>query len=108
MSLVRHNSLIFTYIVASGDNSEDLDYESVNALSLNGGSIKDSVDNDAVLTLPAPGTAGSLSFNKNLIIETAVEPDGLDFTTWIYVIGASSVIVLAAIIGMVVRKRRTK
>ncbi|NVM46829.1 MAG: hypothetical protein HWN79_18130, partial [Candidatus Lokiarchaeota archaeon] len=102
------DTLIFTYIVASGDNSEDLDYESVNALSLNGGSIKDSVGNDAVLILPAPGTAGSLSFNKNLIIETAVEPDGLDFTTWIYVIGTSSFIVLSAIIGMVVSKRRAK
>jgi predicted alternative tryptophan synthase beta-subunit len=96
-------TLIFTYVVASGDNSEDLDYESVNALSLNGGSIKDSVGNDAVLMLPAPGTAGSLSFNKNLIIDTVVEQDIFGL---IVIIGSGSVIGLAIIIYLVVRKKR--
>jgi hypothetical protein len=96
-------TLVFTYVVASGDNSEDLDYESVNALSLNGGSIKDSVGNDAVLTLPAPGTAGSLSFNKNLIVETVVEQD---IFVWIVIIGSGSVIGLSIIIYLVVRKKR--
>ncbi|GAG28085.1 unnamed protein product, partial [marine sediment metagenome] len=52
------STLTFTYTVASGHSSPDLAYESVNALSLNGGSIKDSVDNDAILILPDPGAAG--------------------------------------------------
>jgi len=96
-------TLVFTYVVASGHNSEDLDYESANALSLNGGSIKDSVGNDAVLTLPAPGTAGSLSFNKNLIIETTV---GLGIIGWTIIIGSGSAIALAVIIFAVVRRKR--
>jgi hypothetical protein len=98
-------TLVFTYVVASGDNSGDLGYESVNALSLNGGSIKDSVGNDAVLMLPAPGTAGSLSFNKNLIIDTVVEQEQ-DIFLWIVIIGSASVIGLAVIIILVVRKKR--
>jgi len=98
-------TLVFTYVVASGDNSGDLGYESVNALSLNGGSIKDSVGNDAVLMLPTPGTAGSLSFNKNLIIDTVVEQEQ-DIFLWIVIIGSASVIGLAVIIILVVRKKK--
>jgi len=99
------NTLVFTYVVASGDISGDLGYESVNALSLNGGSIKDSVGNDAVLMLPTPGTADSLSFNKNLIIDTVVEQEP-DIFIWIVSIGSASVIGVAVIIILVVRKRR--
>jgi len=98
-------TLVFTYVVASGDISGDLGYESVNALSLNGGSIKDSVGNDAVLMLPTPGTADSLSFNKNLIIDTVVEQEP-DIFIWIVTIGSASVIGFAVIIILVIRKRR--
>jgi uncharacterized protein (TIGR03437 family) len=63
-------TLTFTYVVASGQNSADLDYTSTSALTLNGGTIKDAGSNAAVLTLPAPGTAGSLGANKNIIINT--------------------------------------
>jgi cellobiose-specific phosphotransferase system component IIC len=61
------------------------------------------VGNDAVLMLPAPGTAGSLSFNNNLIIETVVEQD---IFGWIVIIGSGSVIGLSIIIYLVVRKKR--
>ncbi|ASD64151.1 Calx-beta domain-containing protein [Bdellovibrio bacteriovorus] len=64
------NTLVFQYTVQAGDNSADLDYESVNALTLAGATIKDSFGNDMILTLPAPGAAGSLSANKNIIIDT--------------------------------------
>ena len=37
---------------------------------LNNGAIKDASGNAAMLTLPAPGESGSLSANKNLIIDT--------------------------------------
>jgi len=43
-----------------------------------------------------------------ITVETSTVPNGLDLTTWIFVIGVSSFIVLAAIIGIIVRKRRTK
>ena len=63
-------TLLFHYTVLAGDNSTDLDYESVNALSLNGSTLKDSFGNDMILALPAPATAGSLSANKNIEIDT--------------------------------------
>ncbi|MEY4722510.1 MAG: hypothetical protein RLZZ324_23, partial [Candidatus Parcubacteria bacterium] len=62
-------TLTFTYTVASGNHSADLDYSGTTALSLNGGSIKDAAGNDATLTLPAPGAAGSLGANKNIVID---------------------------------------
>lgn len=64
------STLTFNYTVQAGDNNIDLDYLSVNALSLNGGSIKNGGAVDAILTLPAPGTAGSLGANKALVIDT--------------------------------------
>jgi hypothetical protein len=66
------SSLTFTYIVAAGQNSPHLDYTSTGALSLNGGTISDTVTNSnaANLTLPAPGAAGSLGANKSIQIDT--------------------------------------
>ena len=62
------STLQFTYTVAASDASADLDYASAAALALNGGTIKDSGGNDAVLTLPTPGTPGSLGANRNLVL----------------------------------------
>jgi hypothetical protein len=63
-------TLTFNYTVAAGDSSPDLDYTSTNALTLNGGTITDQVvGGPANLTLPAPGTAGSLGANKNIVID---------------------------------------
>ncbi|RVT48145.1 tandem-95 repeat protein [Rheinheimera sediminis] len=64
------STLTFSYTVQAGDTSSDLDYISVNALSLNGGTIKDGSTVDAILTLPAPGAANSLGANKALVIDT--------------------------------------
>ncbi|MBA2672885.1 hypothetical protein, partial [Ramlibacter sp.] len=66
-------SLYFAYTVQAGDATADLDYLSTSALTLNGGSLRDSAGNDLVLTLPAPGAAGSLGANKNIVID-AVQP----------------------------------
>jgi Ca2+-binding RTX toxin-like protein len=63
-------TLTFTYTIAAGQNSADLDYASTTALTLAGGSIRDAAGNDAVLTLPAPGAAGSLGANKNIVVDT--------------------------------------
>jgi hypothetical protein len=61
--------LSFLYTVQSGDNSSDLDYKATDSLSLNSGTIKDSLNHDATLTLPSPGSSGSLSANKAIIID---------------------------------------
>lgn len=63
------NTLTFNYTVQAGDTSNDLDYVATNSLTLNGGTIRDSATNDAVLTLPNPGAAGSLGANKALVID---------------------------------------
>ncbi|MBF0502939.1 MAG: fibronectin type III domain-containing protein, partial [Candidatus Riflebacteria bacterium] len=79
------NTLTFRYTVWSGDSSPDLDYFSTTALQLNGGTIKDTAANNAILTLAATGTAGSLGANKALVIDavgptisnvTSTKPDG--------------------------------
>ena len=73
------NTLTFNYTVAAGDTSSDLDYVSPSALALNGGTIQDGSSNDATLTLPTPGTAGSLGANKAIVIDTTA-PSVTSFT----------------------------
>lgn len=69
-------TLTFQYVVQPGDNSMDLDYASAGALT--GGTLKDAMNNDAVRTLPAPGSPNSLGFNKVLVLDgTAFSPSGL-------------------------------
>ncbi len=64
-------TLTFNYVVAAGQNSPDLEYLSNGALALNGGTIKRfGGATDAILTLPDPGTAGALGFNKAIVIDT--------------------------------------
>lgn len=63
------STLTFDYTVQPGDTAADLDYVASQSLSLNGGSIRDAANNDAIVTLPSPGSAGSLSANRNLMID---------------------------------------
>ena len=65
------DTLTFVYTVASGQNSSDLSYRTENALVLNEGRIEDAAGNSAILTLPVPGNANSLSFKKRLVIDTS-------------------------------------
>ncbi|MBU1108936.1 MAG: Ig-like domain-containing protein [Candidatus Riflebacteria bacterium] len=68
------SALTFTYTVQPGDNSLDLNYNSINALQLSGGStIRDNAGNNAIITLPALDAAGSLKDNSAIIID-AVGP----------------------------------
>lgn len=67
------NTLWFLYIVPNGVYSADLDYTGINALDLNGATIRDAFDNDVNLTLPVPGAEHSLGFNNNIIID-AIAP----------------------------------
>ena len=66
------STLTFNYKVLAGDTSSDLDYASTNALALNGGTIRDGSGNNAVLTLPAPGGANSISASKAIVIDTTI------------------------------------
>ena len=51
------------------NKSSDLSYISTSALSLNSGTIQDSLGNNAILTLPTPGATNSLSSNEAIIID---------------------------------------
>ena len=64
------SALTFTYTVAGGENSADLDYNATTSLTLNAGTIRDTATNNATLTLAAPGAAGSLGNAKNIVIDT--------------------------------------
>jgi hypothetical protein len=65
------STLVFTYTVSAGHNSADLDYVGTSALALNAGTIRDDALNNATLTLPSPGAAGSLGSNKALVIDSS-------------------------------------
>ncbi|NBQ33485.1 MAG: hypothetical protein EBU21_16300, partial [Proteobacteria bacterium] len=62
--------LTFTYMVAAGNTSADLDYAATTSLALNGGTIRDAAGNDATRTLASPGASGSLGNAKALVIDT--------------------------------------
>ncbi|NVK42951.1 MAG: DUF4347 domain-containing protein [Oceanospirillaceae bacterium] len=63
------DTLIFSYTVQAGDLSADLDYQSSAALSLNGATIRNTGGDDAILTLPATGSADSLAGQHALVID---------------------------------------
>ena len=67
--------LAFTYQVASGDMSADLDYHTDAVIDLNSGTIRDTVDNNALLTLPAPGADGLLSGQANRLVIDGRAPE---------------------------------
>jgi len=67
------DTLIFNYPVIAGDSSNDLDYVGTNSLMLNAGTIT-SATGDAILTLPSPGSPGSLGANKNIVIDNGMAP----------------------------------
>ena len=72
-----------------------LDYASTTALALSGGTIVDGNDNNAILTLPTPGAAGSLAANKNIVID-AIAPTvtGVSSTTANGTYGVGAVITI--------------
>jgi gliding motility-associated-like protein len=65
------NTLTFTYTVQAGDQSADLEYILGSSLALNGGTIKNTSNLDAMLTLPASGP-NSLGGSKDLVIDGVV------------------------------------
>jgi hypothetical protein len=66
------STLTFDYTIQAGDTSSDLTYLATNALALNSGTIKNSSNLDAVLTLASPSAAGSLAANKAIVVDTTL------------------------------------
>ncbi|QGQ97946.1 tandem-95 repeat protein [Paenibacillus psychroresistens] len=66
------NTLTFNYAVQAGNTTSDLNYLSTAALSLNGGTLTDSLGNIANAALPAINAAASLGGNKNIIIDSTI------------------------------------
>ena len=82
--------LVFAYTVGPGDRADDLGYAGTGALS---GGIADVAGNAANLTLPAPGSNGSLSRSSDMLIDHALShliaagsandwQDGFDALAW--------------------------
>ena len=62
------STITFDYNVFDGDNTQDLDYASTGALTLNGCTIRDAMGNAAVLTLPPTGSDGLAT--KGVVVNT--------------------------------------
>ena len=65
------NELTFNYTVQAGDTSSNLNYKSTSSLTLNGGTINDIANNEAILILPALNGSDSLGTQKSIVIDTA-------------------------------------
>jgi hypothetical protein len=76
------NTLTFNYTVQARDTSADLDYVATASLALNGGTIRDAAFNNATLTLPTPGAAGSLGANKAIVIVATATFTDVPTTYW--------------------------
>lgn len=74
---VAANVVTFTYTVVAGDESPLLDYQRTRSLVLNGGTIKSTTGNNADLTLPSPGTEGSLSGGGTTYAANSIVVDGV-------------------------------
>ena len=77
----NNNELIFSYTVQTGDMTVDLDYTSLSAISLAGGTIEDVAGNTADTTLTLPGAVNSLSSNKEIVIDGTAPAIAITSTT---------------------------
>ncbi|TAJ11758.1 choice-of-anchor D domain-containing protein [Marinilabiliaceae bacterium JC017] len=73
----KYTTLYFDYTVEKGDRIAVLDYLNADALEIGEGTLHSIFFADAkgILTLPVPGTAGSLSVNSKIEID-GIAPDG--------------------------------
>ena len=67
-----NQTMIFKYVVMDGDHASDLEYDGSGALDLKSNLLRTAGNDAAVilLPLPEPGTANSLSHNKDIRINT--------------------------------------
>ena len=71
------DELSFLYVVQPGDSADPLGYANSSALYLDGATIRDSDGNDAILVMPAPGSALSLSALHIAVDGVAPAVDGV-------------------------------
>ncbi len=64
------DTLVFSYTVRQGDETDDLNYTGTAALSANGGTIRDAAGNDADLELPGWGFDDTLGERKDIAVDT--------------------------------------
>ncbi|MBV29891.1 MAG: hypothetical protein CL504_04555 [Actinobacteria bacterium] len=64
------SNLVFNYAIQAGDNTADLNYDSVTALVLGGGTIEDEAGNASIITLPVLSAAGSLGVAQDIVVDT--------------------------------------
>jgi hypothetical protein len=100
------STLTFDYTVQQGDSSFDLEYQSTAALGLNAATIRSTSNDDAILTLPTPGSAQSLSGQRSLVVNTALVHDGVISVPTLSEWGMILLSVLAAAVGMGSLRRR--
>ncbi|MCV3737934.1 Ig-like domain-containing protein, partial [Rhizobium sp. TRM96647] len=86
------DTLTFAYTVQTGDTSADLDYVSTTALTLNGGTVSNADGTHAILTLPSPGTAGSLGANKAIGVDGLVPTAVITMADTIFTAGESTTV----------------
>ncbi|NLE65809.1 MAG: hypothetical protein GX608_00115 [Lentisphaerae bacterium] len=70
VALTNDYIMLFEYEVQPGDFRTNLDYASTNSFQLNGAVVKDLSGSNAVLALPDVGSTNSLSWNKEINLDT--------------------------------------
>jgi len=73
-------TLVFDYVIKTGDEASLLNYTSVLDLKLNGGSITDAAGNAALLNLPALTSSAALQ-SQGIVIDTPAAVDLIDSTS---------------------------
>ncbi|MFA5946832.1 MAG: hypothetical protein WC813_02295 [Patescibacteria group bacterium] len=101
------DTLTFDYYVQTGNASLDLDYLATTSLTLNGGTIKDAAADPAVLTLPAPGAAGSLGANKALVIVPTTADTTAPFVNDVFSVTANGAYAAGSVITLLVHWSET-
>ena len=79
------STLNFTYVVGPGESTLDLDVNNINSFLLDNSFVLDENGNDANVLVPEPGTEGSLSSTRAIVVDgirptvitvTSPTPDG--------------------------------
>jgi autotransporter passenger strand-loop-strand repeat protein/probable HAF family extracellular repeat protein len=87
------STLTFTYVVGAGENTPDL---AVNELALNGATIRDAAENNAVLSGAAGNPAGSLQIDTRAPTISSVATSGTGITNGNGDLAAGSTVRLTA------------
>jgi Ca2+-binding RTX toxin-like protein len=87
------SALTFSYTVGAGQNTSDL---AVTALNLNGGTIKDTAGNTAVVTGAVTNPAGTLQIDTTASTVSSVAASGAGITSGSGTVGVGTVVTLTA------------